>query len=151
MNETTKEKGYRNRDLSTRVQQVFNWFKFNGIAKNNKDIAKKLEMDENYISTIVNGKTPVSDKFLRKLCGLSENLNFDWIKTGEGNMLYKPDDFIYTSPEAADKKNLAKALEVIENLTAQLNEKDKQISRLIDLLDTKKTAHVEDAACAVVK
>lgn len=74
-----------------RIRKTINWLIFKEIGVSEKDIAEKLGYTKSSFSQIVNGKVPLSDKFIKKISSLDENINFDWVLSGEGNM-FKTND-----------------------------------------------------------
>lgn len=70
-----------------RIRKVLNWLIFSEFAENDTDLAKKLGYTKSSFSQIVNGKVPLSDKFINALCSCDENINKVWINTGNGNLL----------------------------------------------------------------
>lgn len=70
-----------------RVIKVVDWLVFEGIVENRRDLAVKLNYTESSMSQILNGKVPLSGKFIKKLCSLSENINILWIEKDKGSML----------------------------------------------------------------
>lgn len=70
-----------------RIRKVLNWLIFSEFAENDTDLAIKLGYTKSSFSQIVNGKVPLSDKFINALCLCDENINKVWILTGEGNLL----------------------------------------------------------------
>lgn len=77
-------------DAKQRLKKVINWLIFNGIAVNERALSELLGYTKSSFSQIVNGKVPLSDKFVKALCSLDDNINEVWVKTGEGN-LFKND------------------------------------------------------------
>ena len=71
----------------SRVKKITKWLVFNDFAENDTDLAKKLGYTKSFLSQILNGKTPISEKFIKSLCDADPNINKVWILTGEGNML----------------------------------------------------------------
>lgn len=69
-----------------RIKKAINWLIFQEIAENERDLSERLGYTKSSFSQIVNGKVPLSEKFVGKLCSLDENLNSVWILTGEGDM-----------------------------------------------------------------
>lgn len=111
-----------------RVKKVIKYLIFREFAESEAEIANKLGYTKSSFSSIVNGKVPLSDKFLAKLCSVDGNINEDWVKTGKGKMLsnYGEFDIQVTIP-----------LEVwlaIKNQSESLSKKDEQIDRLINML-----------------
>lgn len=77
-------------DAKQRLKKVINWLIFKGIAVNERALSELLGYTKSSFSQIVNGKVPLSDKFVKALCSLDDNINEVWVKTGEGN-LFKSD------------------------------------------------------------
>lgn len=70
-----------------RVKNVVKWLIYNNIAQNEKSLAELLGYTKSSFSQIVNGRVPLSKKFVDKLCSLNQNINSVWILSGEGEML----------------------------------------------------------------
>lgn len=73
-------------ETTARIKKVINWLIFKGIAGNETELAELTGYKKSSFSQLVNGKVPLSDKFISKLCLYDENINEDWIKTGQGEM-----------------------------------------------------------------
>lgn len=71
-----------------RLKKVIFWLKSVGIANSQQDMAVMLGYNKSSLSQIVSGDKPISEKFIFKLSSLSEKINGNWIKTGEGEMLH---------------------------------------------------------------
>lgn len=69
-----------------RIKKVINWLIYKEIGESEKEIAERLGYTKSSFSQIVNGKVPLSDKFISKLCSLDENINLVWVHSGEGEM-----------------------------------------------------------------
>ena len=69
-----------------RIKKAINWLIFQGVAESEKELADLLGYTKSSFSQIVNGKVPLSEKFVKKLCGLDENINEVWILRGEGEL-----------------------------------------------------------------
>jgi len=74
-----------------RIRKVLNWLIFSDYASNDNDLAIKLGYTKSSFSQIINGKVPLSDKFIDRLCALDYNINKVWIKTGKGEIIIKKD------------------------------------------------------------
>lgn len=70
-----------------RVDKLLKWLVFDGFAVNNMEIAERLGYTKSSFSQIINGKVPLSDKFIDKLVSLNQNINKLWITSGLGSML----------------------------------------------------------------
>ena len=111
-----------------RVKKVINWLVFMEYAENERELAEKLGYTKSSFSQIVNGKVPLSERFVQKLASVDRNINEVWIMTGEGNMLNSVEagTSVVTSP--------ANVWEVIQTQAESLKSKDKQIDELVALL-----------------
>lgn len=134
-----------------RVRKVINWLIFMEFAENEREIAEKFGYTKSSFSQIINGKVPLSDKFLKKLCSANENINEVWISSGEGEMLKNSEQNtgVITIP--------INVWEVIKNQADSLKIRDKQIDELVSLLkeqlaEAKKTVAQQesDATSAAV-
>lgn len=92
------------------------------------ELAEKLGYTKSSFSQIVNGKVPLSERFVQKLASVDRNINEVWIMTGEGNMLNSVEagTSVVTIP--------ANVWEVIQTQAESLKSKDKQIDELVALL-----------------
>lgn len=70
-----------------RIKKVAKWLIFADYADNEAGLAKKLGYNKSSFSQILNGKVPLSDRFIDKLCELDNNINKVWVKSGVGEML----------------------------------------------------------------
>lgn len=97
-------------------------------AENERELAEKLGYRKSSFSQIVNGKVPLSERFVQKLASVDRNINEVWIMTGEGNMLNSVEagTSVVTIP--------ANVWEVIQTQAESLKSKDKQIDELVALL-----------------
>ena len=111
-----------------RVKKVINWLVFMKYAENERELAEKLGYTKSSFSQIVNGKVPLSERFVQKLASVDRNINEVWIMTGEGNMLNSVEagTSVVTIP--------ANVWEVIQTQAESLKSKDKQIDELVALL-----------------
>ena len=111
-----------------RVKKVINWLFFMEYAENERELAEKLGYTKSSFSQIVNGKVPLSERFVQKLASVDRNINEVWIMTAEGNMLNSVEagTSVVTIP--------ANVWEVIQTQAESLKSKDKQIDELVALL-----------------
>lgn len=136
-----------------RIKKVINWLIYNEVSTNERALSELLGYTKSSFSQIVNGRVPLSEKFVDKLCSLDENINKVWIMQGIGNMfLSKQKD----TPISVEDITIPKASwEVIQAQAKSLSAKDGQIDELISQLKEqvqqgKKTNAQEDstAECA---
>lgn len=114
-----------------RVRKTINWLIFIGFAENEREVAEKLGYKKASLSQILNGHTPLSEKFVKNLCSADENLNEVWILTGEGNM------FLDAKPgmPAPEMISIPKDVwEVIKSQADSLKSRDKQVDELVSML-----------------
>jgi transcriptional regulator with XRE-family HTH domain len=111
-----------------RVKKVINWLVYMEYAENERELAEKLGYTKSSFSQIVNGKVPLSERFVQKLASVDENINEVWIMTGEGNMLNSVEtgSSVVTIP--------ANVWEVIQTQAESLKSKDRQIDELVAML-----------------
>ena len=69
-----------------RIKKVINWLIYNEVSTNERALSELLGYTKSTFSQIVNGRVPLSEKFVDKLCSLDENINKVWIMQGIGNM-----------------------------------------------------------------
>lgn len=74
------------RDINQRVTNLVEFSIYSKLALDKKDLAQKLGYNASSFSQIINGRVPVSDKFLEKLLDFIPNLNEKWLLTGDGEM-----------------------------------------------------------------
>lgn len=142
-------------DTTRRIKKVINWLIYQEVAESETAIAKLLGYQKSSFSQIVNGKVPLSEKFVKRLCSLDENINDVWIFTGEGELLKTAsDDSLNRQTDITIPRSV---WAVIEAQSASLSARDKQIDDLISLLksqllEKEKTVarRDDDATSAVV-
>lgn len=111
-----------------RIKKVVNWLIFMEYVENERELSEKLGYTKSSFSQIINGRVPLSDKFVKKLCSIDDNINEVWITEGVGTMLKN-------SVEGADVVTVpTKVWEVIQAQAESLKNRDKQIDELVELL-----------------
>lgn len=119
-------------DTTRRIKKAINWLIYQEIAESETALAKMLGYQKSSFSQIVNGKVPLSEKFVKRLCSLDENINDVWILTGEGELLKSAsDDNLNGQTDITIPRSV---WAVIEAQSASLSARDKQIDDLISLL-----------------
>lgn len=94
-----------------RLKKVVKWLIFSDFGDNEKEIAELLGYKKTSFSQLMNGKVPLSDKFIDKLVSLDNNINKVWIKTGEGLMLKNPEIAVSSSqPQENDNNEIVSLL-----------------------------------------
>lgn len=110
-----------------RVKKIINWLIFKEIAENERALAETLGYTKSSFSQIVNGKVPLSEKFMKRLCSLDENINFVWLQSGEGKMF----DSDNLNSEVSVPQDVWK---VIKQQADSLSARDRQIEELMGML-----------------
>jgi repressor LexA len=82
-----------------RIKKVVNWLIYKEFAENESALATSLGYTKSSFSQIMNGKVHLSEKFIKKLCELDENINFVWVKDGVGEMM-NPESVSLTNQES---------------------------------------------------
>lgn len=77
-------------NILERVNQVLDWLIFIGYASNGKEIAEKLGYSKSSFSQIINGRVPLSGRFITKLAEVAPDINKVWIWDGVGDMFLNP-------------------------------------------------------------
>jgi transcriptional regulator with XRE-family HTH domain len=120
-----------------RVRKVLNWLIFSEYANNDNELAQKLGYTKSSFSQIINGKVPLSDKFVGKICEIDKNINKVWIKTGEGDML-KINNGLNNSITYPSQENLNKRIDELEtenrSLLFEINDLKNKIIKLQDTI-----------------
>ena len=74
-------------DIRKRIRQAMEWLKDNRLFASNRAIAERMGYNPSVVSQVITGKSNVSERFVKSLCGVCPTLNFGWIWSGEGEML----------------------------------------------------------------
>lgn len=74
-----------------RVKKVIQWLISQGVAENQKDLAKKIGYNSSTISHIISGVKSVSSKFVQNLCSLSDKINPNYLLSDDPVMLFADD------------------------------------------------------------
>jgi len=75
-----------NASLRDRVKKVVRWLIAEGHAASQREMAQIMGYKESSLSQILNGRVPVSGKFLNRLCAVDRTISMEWLKTGLGSM-----------------------------------------------------------------
>lgn len=130
-----------------RLKKVINWLIYREVAENERAVADLLGYTKSSFSQIMNGRVPLSEKFVSKLCQLDQNINEVWILTGEGDMFLSDN---LNSEETQSVVIRADAWEVIKKQADSLTARDRQVDALITMLqeelaESKKATVRQDA------
>lgn len=113
-----------------RLRKVINWLIFKEIAENERALAETLGYTKSSFSQIATGKVPLSEKFMKQICSLDENINFVWLQSGEGEMFLSNNLNSEDGGVAVPKD----AWEIIKQQAESLSARDKQIDELMEML-----------------
>lgn len=113
-----------------RLKRVINWLIFKEIAENERALAETLGYTKSSFSQIVTGKVPLSEKFMKRICSLDENINFVWLQSGEGEM-FLSDNLNSKDSGVTIPKDV---WEIIKQQAEGLSARDKQIDELMGML-----------------
>lgn len=105
-----------------RIDKVLKWLVFVGFADNNMEVAVKLGYTKSSFSQIINGKVPLSDKFIDKLSSANPNINKLWILSGNGEML-KNNDSWFDGAIHKMEENKFPLVDVLESDVIMLKDK----------------------------
>ncbi|MFT4062564.1 MAG: helix-turn-helix transcriptional regulator [Edaphocola sp.] len=105
-----------------RVRKVCQWLIFQDLALNDADIADKMGYTRSSFSQIINGKVPVSEKFISKLCLFDKNINKVWVMDGIGDMFLNQDSTLIREPNALYGDNNEKTVIALLNEISQLKD-----------------------------
>ncbi len=114
-----------------RLRKIINWLIYRGAASNERELAERLGYTKSSFSQLVNGKVPLTDRFVGKLCALDANINSVWIMSGDGSM-FLSDPAPASAPSTVEIPT--EAWRVITLQAESLSARDRQIDELIDLM-----------------
>lgn len=70
-----------------RFIEAINYLKKNRFVFNNADLAGVLDVSQSYVSLLISGKKPITDKLVKNIVTKFPQINNDWLLTGNGTML----------------------------------------------------------------
>lgn len=111
-----------------RVKAVCKWLIYKDYADNDKELADLIGYTKSSFSQIMNGKVPLSSKFIDKLCSLDDNINKVWVLRNEGDMLKNIEHKFNASNEN---------IKILERENKMLSNMIKDKDKLIDALEYK--------------
>lgn len=134
--------------MKKRYKMLIAYMITHNYAQTQKELANVLGYkNPTTLSQIINGKIETSDKFLGKLKDVAPELNLDWLKTGEGEMLLKSGQNVTVSGNSnitQQNKNGNnhvgsddRLLSIIEEQSHQLTTSQEQITQLITIIKEK--------------
>ena len=108
-----------------RFIKIIDWLKDNRKIYNNADLAAILGVSQTYISLLFNGKKPITDNLVKNLFNKFNEINPDWVLSGEGEMI----SFTSTPTGMMSEAQLRERIIALEKV---IEEKDKRIAELQD-------------------
>lgn len=136
-------------DLASRISQIRDKF----CDGENKEFARKLDMKVENTSSYCNGHINAGLKPIEKILQTFPQVNARWLVTGEGEMLL-PDPMpsseaiTRNAPDEAKENNNNESLlnniydrflSLLESQNKQIENRDRQMDRLITLLESRST------------
>lgn len=122
-------------DIRKRIRQAMEWLKDNRIFSSNRAIAEKMGYNPSVVSQVITGKSNVSERFVKSLCGIYPYMSFEWIWSGNGDMIREAAPRQRESeqePVQLDRFSyiLADMAEIIKNMTAFMGPMGSRLDRL---------------------
>ena len=114
--------------LNQRITDVVSYLIFSKVALDKRDLSQKLGYNVSSFSQIINGRVPVSDKFIERLLEFAPDLNENWLLTGEGEMLKVPATLTVYKPTNEERQDLGASsidmsvvpAEMVEEIRAEI-------------------------------
>mgnify|MGYP000742554067 CR=1 FL=1 len=78
---------YTTEDKLDRLAEMIDWMLYHNVVASRRELALRMNYTESTLSCVVNGRQPISPKFLTALSQIDPRLNVDWIDTGKGEMI----------------------------------------------------------------
>lgn len=104
-----------------RLADMIDWLLYNNVVASRRELAKRMKYQESTLSLVVNGKQPISSKFLNALAGVDDRLNIDWIDTGEGDMIVEIEEE-GAAPSQEEMAILIRQQEAVKRAQEQLSD-----------------------------
>lgn len=117
------------KDVTKRIKKVINWLIYQEVVENERELSEKLGYTKSSFSQIVNGRVPLSAKFVKKLCSLDENINEVWVLNGEEQMFKNN-----LNSENTDITIPNNVWNLLQQQAESLATRDRQIDELMGML-----------------
>lgn len=116
---------YTTEDKLDRLAEMIDWMLYHNVVASRRELALRMNYTESTLSCVVNGKQPISPKFLTALSQIDTRLNVDWIDTGEGEMIIEE--------EATSVPSTAEELEAIRLQQENIKMLQEQLTSIIKM------------------
>lgn len=111
-----------------RIKKVINWLIYNEVAENERELSEILGYTKSSFSQIVNGRVPLAEKFVKKLCSLDDNINKVWVLKGEGEMFLN-------NPNGENSVSVPNEVwAVLKQQSESLAARDRQVDDMLNML-----------------
>ena len=97
-----------------------------------KDFAEKLGVSPQVFYDIKNGKHGISKKLAEKIHALDDRISVPWLLTGDGTTIMADGGNVANNVNGPNSQNSGKVIDVLAH---QLDEKDKQIGKLLTIIE----------------
>ena len=75
--------------INERIKLAIKWLIGQRVADNQEEVGKLLGYsNKSSFSQVINGKVPLPNDFIERLCSLNKNINKVWIIEEKGEMIY---------------------------------------------------------------
>lgn len=116
---------YTTEDKLDRLAEMIDWMLYHNVVASRRELALRMNYTESTLSCVVNGRQPISPKFLTALSQIDTRLNVDWIDTGEGEMIIEE--------EATSVPSTAEELEAIRLQQENIKMLQEQLTSIIKM------------------
>lgn len=116
---------YTTEDKLDRLAEMIDWMLYHNVVASRRELALRMNYTESTLSCVVNGRQPISPKFLTALSQIDPRLNVDWIDTGEGEMIIEE--------EAASVPSMAEELEAVRLQQENIRMLQEQLTSIIKM------------------
>lgn len=116
---------YTTEDKLDRLAEMIDWMLYHNVVASRRELALRMNYTESTLSCVVNGRQPISPKFLTALSQIDPRLNVDWIDTGEGEMIIEE--------EAASVPSTAEELEAVRLQQENIRMLQEQLTSIIKM------------------
>lgn len=134
------------RAVSQRLKSLIEFLRENEYIYNDSDFARKLGIGRSFLSDMKAGRREVTEQTVLKICELFPFVSPEWLLTGSGTMIIdifdSEEQTSVSSPDIDDNADSGpsvsvsrEAWDIIKMQAASLERKDKQLDRIIGLLE----------------